>query len=92
MGRPEMKCYTGWKDPDESSAEILALLALSRNGKDVMGNVDCLRDEVKGNQKELVHLKEEMSSKTDEGFKKEQHTRQQIQSETVSAGVMTIMT
>ena len=40
MGRPEMKCYTGSKKPDESSAEILALLlSLSRNVKDVMGNV-----------------------------------------------------
>ena len=63
MGRPEMKCYTGWKDPDESSAEILALLVLlSRNGKDVTGNVVCLRDGIKGYQKDLVHPEEEMSS------------------------------
>ena len=59
---------------------MLALLVtLSRNVKDVMGNVDSLRDEVKGNQKGS----EDMSSKMEEGFKKEQHARQQVQSEIV---------
>ena len=48
-----------------------------------MGNVDCLRDEIKGNQKDLVNLKEDMSSKMDEGFKREQQARQQIQCEIV---------
>ena len=46
-----------------------------------MGNVDNLRDEIKSNQRDLVNLKEEMSSKMDEGFKKEQQARQQIQKE-----------
>ena len=58
-------------------------MTLSRNVKDVMGNVDSLRDEIKGNQKDLQNLTEEMSSKMEEGFKKEQHARQQVQSEIV---------
>ena len=45
MGRSEMKYSTGSENPDESSAEMLALL--SRNVKDFMGNVDSLRDEFK---------------------------------------------
>ena len=49
---PEMKYPTGSKNLDESSAEILALLVtLSRNVKDVVGNLDSLRDEIKGNKK-----------------------------------------
>ena len=48
-----------------------------------MGNVDCLRDEIKGNQKDPVNLKEDMSSKMDEGFKREQQARQRIQCEIV---------
>ena len=46
-----------------------------------MGNVDSLREGIKGNQKDLENVKEEISLKMDEGFKKEQHARQQIQSE-----------
>ena len=72
------------KKTDESYAEILALLmSFSRNVKDVMGIVHSLRDEIETNHRGLVKLKEEMSSKMDEGFKKEQHARQQIQSEIV---------
>ena len=55
-------------------------MSLSRNVKDVMGIVHSLRDEMEGDQRGLVNLKEEMSSKMDEGFKIEQHARQQIQS------------
>ena len=82
VGRPEIKCHAGSRNPDESSAEILALLrSISWNVKDVMGNVDSLKDEIKGNQRDIVNLKEEMSSKMEEGFKKEQQARQQIQKE-----------
>ena len=82
IGLPEMKCYTGPKNPDESSAEILALLmTLSRNGTDVVENVDSLTDEIIGNQKDLEKLKEEMCSKMEEGFKKEQQAGQQIHKE-----------
>ena len=63
---------------------MLALLVtLSRNVKDVLGNEDSLRDEIKGNQKDFENLEEEMSSKMEEGFKNEQHARQQVQSEKV---------
>ena len=55
----------------------------SRNGKDVMGDVDSVRDELKGNQKGLEKIKEEMGSQMEEGFKKEQFARQQIQNEMV---------
>ena len=52
MGRSEIKYSTGSNPIDESSAEIFAqLVTLSRNVKDVVGNVDSLRDEVKGSQK-----------------------------------------
>ena len=72
LGRPEPKCYTGSNNPDESSPRILALvMSLSQDVENVMGNVDCLRDDIKGNQKDLMHLKEEMSSKMDAGFKRE---------------------
>ena len=41
MSRPEMQCHANSKNPDESSAEILALLrSPSWNAKDVMGHVD----------------------------------------------------
>ena len=55
----------------------------SRNGTDVMGYVDSVRDELKRNQKGLENLKEETSSQMEEGFKKEQFARQQIQNEMV---------
>ena len=75
MGRSGKKYSTGSKNPDESSAEILALLVtLSLNVKDVVGNVDSLRDEIKGNEKNLQNLEEEMSSKMEEGFKKARMT------------------
>ena len=56
---------------------------MSLNVKDVIANVDNLRDEMKGDQRDLVNLTEEMSSKMDEGFKKEEHARQLIQREMV---------
>ena len=53
-------------NPDESSTGILTLLmSLSQDVNNVMGNVDCLRDEIKGNKKDFENLKEESSSKMD---------------------------
>ena len=84
MGRPEMQSHMNSKNPDESSTGILALLvSLSQDVQNAMDNAECLRDEIKGNQKDLVNLKEEVSSKVDEGFKREQQARQQIQCEIV---------
>ena len=58
-------------------------MSLPRNVKDVMDNLDSLRHETKRDQENRVNLQEEMSSKMNEGFKKEQHARQQVQSEMV---------
>ena len=54
MGRQEMRYLKGPKNHEEGSVEILVLLLTrSRSVKDVMGNVDSLRDEMKGNKKDL---------------------------------------
>ena len=50
IGRQEMRYLSCQKNFEESSAEIMAMLMrLSHSVKDVVGNVDSLRDEMKGN-------------------------------------------
>ena len=52
MVRPEMQCHKNSNSPDENNTGILALLmSLSQDVSDVMGGVDCPRDEIKVTRK-----------------------------------------